>query len=145
MAASPALLGLGPALSLIGEWQPADFSHIAGAGDWRSSLGLGLALCRGFTLPPVRILILLGLMHLALSAERNGEILGLLAPLFLAAPLARQLPALRAAPGNRRPAAAAAHGRRRAAGVPLRPSAFRRIATYTPDANASRPPPRSPR
>jgi hypothetical protein len=60
----------------------------------------------------VRVLILLGLMHMALSAERNGELLGLLAPLFLAAPMARQYAALRANSneGGRRasPAAAAA-------------------------------------
>ncbi len=57
--------------------------------------GLGLALHAGFRLPPVRILILLGLLHLALSAERNGEVLGLLAPLVLARPLASQYKALR--------------------------------------------------
>jgi hypothetical protein len=50
-------------------------------------------------LPPVRILILLGLLHMALSAERNGEVLGLLAPLLLAAPLARQFPQLRGSKG----------------------------------------------
>ena len=85
------VLGLGPALSIIGEWRPADFSHLAGF-ELALLFAGGFALYRGVTLPPVRILILLGLLHMALSAERNGEVLGLLAPLFLAAPLARQFP-----------------------------------------------------
>jgi hypothetical protein len=85
------ILGLGPALSIIGEWRPPDFSHLAG---FELCLlgGLGLALHFRFGLPPVRILILLGLLHLGLSAERNGELLGLLAPLFLVRPIARQYP-----------------------------------------------------
>src|SRR5262249_49424873 len=88
------VLGLGPALSVISEWRPQDFSHIAGF-EIVLLAGLGLALIAGFRLPPVRILILLGLLHFALSAERNGELLALIAPLILAGPLARQHPALR--------------------------------------------------
>jgi len=88
------VLSLGPALSIIGEWKPADFSHLAGF-EMALLLGGGFALYRGVVLPPVRILILLGLLHMALSAERNGELLGLLAPLLLAAPLARQFAQLR--------------------------------------------------
>jgi hypothetical protein len=87
------ILGLGPALSIIKEWRPQDFSHLA-AFEVCLLLGIGLALRYRFRLPPVRILILLGLLHLALSAERNGEALGLLAPLFLARPLALQYPGL---------------------------------------------------
>ena len=79
------------ALSIIGEWRPADFSHVA-AFELVLLAGAGFVLYRGFVLPPVRVLVLLGLVHLALSAERNSELLGLLTPLFLAAPLARQLP-----------------------------------------------------
>jgi hypothetical protein len=92
------VLSLGPALSIIGEWKPADFSHLAGF-EMALLLGSGFALYRGLVLPPVRILILLGLLHMALSAERNGEVLGLLAPLLLAAPLARQFPQLRGSKG----------------------------------------------
>jgi hypothetical protein len=83
------VLGLGPALSIISEWRPQDFGRLA-AFEVCLLLGLGLALHFQFRPPPVRILILLGLLHLALSAERNGEVLGLLAPLFLARPLAAQ-------------------------------------------------------
>jgi hypothetical protein len=92
------VLGLGPALSIIGEWKPADFARV-GPLEIAIVAGLGFAVWRGVVVPPVRILILLGLIHLALSAERNGEILGLIAPLVVMAPLARQFPQLRAEPG----------------------------------------------
>ena len=99
------ILGLGPALSIIKEWRPQDFGQLA-AFEICLLLGLGLSLHYRFRLPPVRILILLGLLHLALSAERNGEVLGLLAPLFLARPLGLQYPALSSGDGrasSRRP------------------------------------------
>jgi hypothetical protein len=84
------VLGLGPALALIGEWQPQDFATVAG---FMLCLlaGVGFALYRGITLPPIRLLMLLGLLYMGLSHSRNAELLGLLAPLFIAAPLARQL------------------------------------------------------
>ena len=91
------ILGLGPALSIISEWQPADFSHLGGL-EIVLFLALGTILWRGITLPPVRILILLGLIHMALSAERNGEVFGLLAPIIVAHPLATQIAAIRAEP-----------------------------------------------
>lgn len=84
------ILSLGPALSIIGEWQPQDFSAIKGF-ELCLLLGIGFACYRGLRLPPMRILMILGLLHLALAHVRNAEILGLLAPLFLAAPLSRQL------------------------------------------------------
>ncbi len=98
------ILGLGSALTIIGEWQPKDFSHI-GVFEVLLLLAIGFALYRGVVFRPVRILILLGLLHLALSAERNSEILGLLAPLFLAAPVARQFPSLRPAAAHPQPGA----------------------------------------
>ena len=91
------ILGLGPALSIIGEWQPADFSHLGGL-EIVLLLALGAALWRGVTLSPVRIVILLGLIHMALSATRNSEIFGLVAPLVVARPLADQIAAIRGAP-----------------------------------------------
>jgi len=90
------VLGLGPALSIIGEWRPPDFSRPTGL-ELSILVGLGLALHFRVGLPPVRILVLLGLLHMGMSAERNGELLGLLAPLFLARPIARQYPAIAAA------------------------------------------------
>ncbi|MGZ3294038.1 MAG: hypothetical protein ACXU9D_12310, partial [Xanthobacteraceae bacterium] len=81
-------LGLGPALGWIGEWRPQDFSHV---GVFELLLLAGIfALARGMTLPVVRALVLLGLIHFALAQTRNADLLAMLAPLYLAAPLARQ-------------------------------------------------------
>jgi hypothetical protein len=81
-------LGLGPALGLITEWQPHDFGHV-------DAFELVLLACiftlsRGVTLPMVRALVVLGLVHFALAQARNADLLAMLAPLYLAAPLARQ-------------------------------------------------------
>lgn len=84
------ILGLGEALTLIAEWQPQDFSKF---GAFEACLlgAIGLALYRGLTLPPVRILVVLGLLHMALAHVRNAELLALVAPLFVAKPLRDQL------------------------------------------------------
>ncbi len=84
------ILGLGPALALIGEWQPQDFARLGGF-ELVLLGAVGFLLWRRVTLPPLRILVVLGLVHMALSQSRNGEMLGLVAPLFMAAPLAPQL------------------------------------------------------
>jgi len=84
------LLGLGQILSIITEWRPQDFSRIGGF-EICLLLGLGFALYRGIVLPPLRIAMLLGLLHLGLSQARHAEVLGLLAPLLLAQPLAPQV------------------------------------------------------
>ncbi|WP_334442573.1 hypothetical protein [Bradyrhizobium sp. AZCC 1610] len=81
-------LGLGEALMLIAEWRPQDFGHF---NNFEFLLLAGiLALSRGVTLPVVRALVVLGLLHFALAQVRNADLLALLAPLYLAAPLARQ-------------------------------------------------------
>jgi hypothetical protein len=81
-------LGLGQALAWIGEWRPQDFSHL---GAFEVLLLAGIfASSRGVTLPVTRILVLLGLLHFALAQVRNADLLAVLAPLYLAAPLARQ-------------------------------------------------------
>ena len=90
LLASQKILGLGAALPLIMEWRPADFGSL-GALEVCLLLGIGLALYRGIKLPPLRIALLLGLLHMALAQARAGEILALLGPLVLAAPLARQI------------------------------------------------------
>jgi len=84
------ILGLGEALALLVEWRPQDFSKI---GPYELCLlgAIGFVLFRGLTLPPVRILIVLGLLHMSLAHARNDELLVLLAPLFIAAPLRDQL------------------------------------------------------
>lgn len=81
-------LGLGPALAWISEWRPQDFSHVGGF----ELLLLGgiFALARGVTLPVVRALVVIGLLHFALAQMRNADLLAMLGPLYLAAPLGRK-------------------------------------------------------
>ncbi len=90
LLAAEKILSLGSALPLIMEWHAPDFTHL-GALELCLLLGIGLALYRGVTLPPTRILILLGLLHMALSQGRAADILALVAPIVLATPLARQI------------------------------------------------------
>ena len=90
LLASGKILSLGQALPLIGEWHPVSFGRL-GAFEICLLAVLGLALWRGVVLPPLRIVLLLGLLHMALSAARNLEVLALVAPIVLAAPLARQI------------------------------------------------------
>jgi hypothetical protein len=70
--------------------EPADFGSV-GAFEICLLLGVGLALLRGIKLPPQRIVLLLGLLYMALAQGRAAEILAMVAPLILAAPLARQI------------------------------------------------------
>jgi hypothetical protein len=85
-------LGVGHALNYIVEWRPQDFGHF-GAFELLLLAGI-FALSRGVTLPVVRTLVVLGLVHFALAQVRNADLLAMLAPLYLAAPLARQFGAL---------------------------------------------------
>ncbi len=84
------MLGLGQILQIINEWKPQDFSRIGGF-EVCLLLGLGFALYRGIKLPPLRIALLVGLLHLGLSQVRHVDVFGLLLPLVLAQPLARQV------------------------------------------------------
>lgn len=88
-------LALGQALSLIIEWRPQDFSKI-GAYELIVLAAAALALWRGVRLPAFRIVMLLGVLHLSLAQSRHADLLGMLAALFLARPLAGQFPALAA-------------------------------------------------
>ena len=81
------ILNLGEALTLIREWTPASFATFS---PFEGVLlaGLGLALYKGVTFPPMRIVLLLGLLHMALAHVRNADVFALLAPMVIAAPLA---------------------------------------------------------
>ena len=83
-------ISLGGALSAIAEWQPQNFSRI-GSFEIILLLGLGYALFTGMKLSLIRILVLLGLLHLALSQTRHADVLAMLGPLFIAAPLSFHL------------------------------------------------------
>jgi hypothetical protein len=84
------ILDLGELLSLISEWQPADFSSF---GTFEASLLalIALAFYRGLVLSPPRIILVLGLIYMALTHVRNLETYAFLLPLVLAKPLARQI------------------------------------------------------
>ena len=103
LLASRKILELGSALPLIMEWKPADFGSL-GALEICLLAGMGLALWRGITLPPMRIVLLLGLVHMALAQGRAGR-----------------NPGAAGAAGARRPARPA--DRRRARGEPDTPPA----------------------
>ena len=84
------ILALGSSLPLVLEFRPVDFGHL-GTFEICLLLGIGFALLRGIRLPPTRILLLLGLLHMALFQTRSAEMLALLAPLVVAVPLAKQI------------------------------------------------------
>lgn len=75
------------ALARVGEWRSPNFHILQPLELWLLG-GLAFALYQGLRLPPVRLLLVLALIHLALKHIRNVELIGLLAPLFLASPLA---------------------------------------------------------
>jgi len=87
---SPKFLALGNSLPLVVEFRPVDFGKL-GTFEICLLLGIGFALLRGIRLSLTRILLLLGLLHMALFQSRATEMLALLAPLVLAVPLARQI------------------------------------------------------
>ncbi len=86
-------LALGPALSIIIEWRPQDFSKLSFY-EIIVLAGFGVALLRGVRLPPFRIVMLLTILHLSLSQSRHADLLGMLAPIFLARALAEQFSAI---------------------------------------------------
>src|SRR6202047_5266293 len=90
LLASQKILALGSALPLITEWRPADFGSIR---PFEICLlaAIGLALFRCIKLPPLRLVLVVGMLHMALAQGRAAEILALLGPLVVAAPLARQI------------------------------------------------------
>lgn len=83
------LLGM-PGLAWVGEWQPTDFSRVQPL-ELMILGALALGLSGKVRLPPVRLLLLLGLIHGALSHARNEQLLGLLGVLILAEPLGASL------------------------------------------------------
>jgi hypothetical protein len=83
------ILDLGELLHLIYEWMPADFSHFSPFEACVLASVAG-ALYSGVRLSPPRIVLVLGLFHMALSHVRNIEIFALLMPLMVITPLASQ-------------------------------------------------------
>ena len=85
----PKLMALG-GLAHIGEWQAADFSTITPL-EIALLATIFVVVSRGIKIPPIRLLLLLGLTHFALKHVRHEMILAVVAPLLLAEPLANGL------------------------------------------------------
>ncbi len=112
-------------LSGVSEWRPADFGSL-GALELLIVVGLYMGLGRGARLAPLRLLILLGLLHLALQHARHLALVGIIVPLMVAEPLGAALAAGRVqegahegegVPGVRAPRAGGAPGNGDALGV----------------------------
>src|SRR5258708_4259356 len=83
------ILDLGEMLHVIYEWMPVNFSSFSPFEACLIVL-IGGALFGGVKLSPPRILLVLGLLHMALSHVRNIEIFALLIPLVVLTPVASQ-------------------------------------------------------
>jgi hypothetical protein len=83
------ILALGELLNLISEWSPADFSHFSVFEGSILALIAG-SLYFGLKLSPPRILLVLGLFHMAISHVRNADIFALLMPLVVMTPVSSQ-------------------------------------------------------
>jgi hypothetical protein len=96
------------ALSGVQEWKASDFTHLE---PLEIAILTALAVClgRGAKIPPVRLGVLLLLLHMALQHTRHQLLLGVVGGLVLAQPLAAALgqQAMAKARGPRWPVAAA--------------------------------------
>lgn len=88
------IFNLGDALPMISEWQSPNFQSMPQQ-ELILLIAVYFCLSRGVKLPFVRLLVVLGLLHLFLKHVRNAELLAMLAPLVVAPVLARQWPTLR--------------------------------------------------
>jgi hypothetical protein len=77
-----------PNITLIQEFKPTLMTASPGF-ELALLLLLGLCLWRGVRVPAVRVLIILGMLHLALSHMRHQTLFMIVVPLLLAGPLAR--------------------------------------------------------
>ena len=74
-------------LSRISEWGPQDFSHI-GTMELALLTLLGLTLTRPFATPPIRAMLLIALVAMALQHSRHQVLLGIFASMLLARAIA---------------------------------------------------------
>jgi hypothetical protein len=75
------------ALSLVGEWKPASFAHFQPLEVWLLGL-VALGFAAPVRLQKLRLVLLMGMIHLALAHARYGDVLAVVGPLLLAEPLA---------------------------------------------------------
>jgi hypothetical protein len=86
----PFRLATMPGLARISEWQPMDFGSLQPL-ELALLAGLYVALTRGVRLAPMRLLIVLGLLHLALHHVRHQILVAFIVPLLIAEPLGAAL------------------------------------------------------
>lgn len=84
-------------LSWIGEWEPTNFSQLQPL-ELIILAAIGLGATGRVKIPPVRLILFLGLIHAALSHVRNEQLLGLMGTILLAEPLGKALGRGAAAP-----------------------------------------------
>ncbi|PAY05925.1 hypothetical protein CK489_23560 [Bradyrhizobium sp. UFLA03-84] len=84
------ILHLGGALAHISEWQPIDFSSFNAVTPCLIA-GLAYLLYSGLKLPPIRIAMLLAVVYQMLVHVRYVDVFALVAPFFVAGPLAQHL------------------------------------------------------
>jgi uncharacterized membrane protein len=77
-------------LARIGEWQPTDFGTLQPL-EVTILGGLALGLSGRARLPPIRLIILLILIHAALAHGRHEQLLGIVGALIVAEPFGRSL------------------------------------------------------
>jgi hypothetical protein len=79
-----------PALSFIAEWSSITFERLK---PFEATLLATLFIClfRGVRLPPIRLVLLLGFLHMALQHRRYSTVLILTGALLLASPIAATL------------------------------------------------------
>jgi hypothetical protein len=83
------LMGL-HALAQIGEWSPESFAHPNALE--AAILGLiALALTRPLRVAPLRLVLLIGLLHMSLAHSRHELLLAIVAPMLLARPIAEAI------------------------------------------------------
>lgn len=83
------VMGMTVALDLIGEWRSPNFQHLQTMEIWLL-LVLAIAGSGRVRLPWLRLLLVLGLTHLAFKHQRNVSLLGLVTPFLIATSLAHQ-------------------------------------------------------
>jgi hypothetical protein len=83
-------------ISQVSEWRPANFDRVRPFEIWLL-IGAVALLTRGLRLPLVRLVLLIGLVHMALQHRRHQDLLGFLGPAIVAEALGAQWFAARGA------------------------------------------------
>ena len=81
-------------INSVSEWRPTEFDGVQPLEIWMLIAAVAL-FTRGLKLPPVRIVLIVGLLHLALHHRRHSDLIGFLAPAIVAEALGAQWFAVR--------------------------------------------------